>query len=250
MKLSQIDSKDKKTVLVYGKSGAGKTIFGTSFPTPIFVADFDGKISSAASYWQDSKRLGEIEVGRFTVDNGSKEPDATRPFRRFVKLFNELGGISAEKFPYKTFMLDSITTFATALMDECMLQNADSARSKMGAVTVPNLKDYGISINAFKNIISQVLTLPCNVVVTGHISTEKDELTGEILNQPLIFGKELPNWLPIVFEEVYHVYCDRKDGKGIYLAQTQQDRKYVARSQIRGLPNLIPLDYSELVKQR
>lgn len=236
MKLDSMDLKNaNRSVLVYGLSGSGKTVFAAGFPKPL-IFDFDGKISSAASFYAGRSELAQIEY-----ENYADKKD----FARFYTKLQELRKTDPAKFPYRTVVLDSITTFADSLMSEVIRQNpADaSKRSKVNETLVPHLKDYQIAISHVKDIVRQVLTLPCLKVFTAHIQQDKDEVTGEVLYQPLIWGKDLPQWLPMVFEEVYRTYAETKDGKLQLMAQTRAERKYVARSQIPGLPN--PLNLAE-----
>ena len=96
-----------------------------------------------------------------------------------------------------------------------------------------------------------LLSLPCNVIFTAHIATEKDETTGQILRTPLMTGK-LKNELPIYFAEVYRAFVetDPKTQECRYMAQTQADSKFNCRSQIKGLPPVIPLKYDQLIMKR
>lgn len=240
-KLSDLPEGGFRTVLVYGDSGAGKTVFSAGFPGPLFIADFDGKISSAAAFYRGTPQLAQIDYEAYSAP-GSWQP--------FVKKMNEIAKIPADKFPYKTIVIDSITTFAASMMDEVMKQNPGSQRSKMMDTQVPNLKDYQIAISHCKDIIRKILAMKdrCNVVMTAHIQKDKDETTGEILFQPLIWGKDLPAWLPMVFEEVYRAYAEKKDKDTTHWAQTRGEKKYIARTQIPKLPSPVKLSYEEIKK--
>lgn len=235
--LSELNAKERKTYLLYGHSGSGKTVLACSFPGPIKVFDFDNKISSAANFYaNNAERLGQIDYTAYTVEKLSKDPLANRPFRRFIDDFNRLGSIPVDKFPFKTVVLDSLTSFAEQLMTEEMLQNASPNRQSMGGVSVPHMADYLVSITYCKSVLSQLLSLPCNVVIIGHLSQDKDELTGEITRQVAIWGKDLPGWIPKVCEEAYYMYAKQEGNKLSYWAQTQQGNRYVARSQLKGIP--------------
>jgi AAA domain len=246
-KLSDLNLSERKKVLAYGLSGSGKTVFACSFPGPILFFDFDGKVSSAASFYKNSPQLNEIQV---------ESCSSVDSFNIFWKKFMELKTLAQkpENFPYKTIVLDSITTFSMSLMAEVMRQNPGEAskRSRVADTLVPHLKDYQIAISHIKNTISGLLNLPCNIVMTAHLQTDKDELTGEIMRQPLIFGKDLPGWLPMVFEEVY--YCSvtsgsDASGKSQIKHQGQaRGPKYICRTQIPNLPALFDLSYENMKK--
>lgn len=240
MKLSELQSGKNLKVLVYGNSGTGKTIFGASFPGPIFVADFDGKISSVANFLRGNPKLGEIEYETYLPKPGGDD----RPFVRYnTKLIELENAAKAGSFPYRTVVVDSLTLYADQMLKEIVVQNPGIKRQHSPTTNLTAMQDYMILNSHFKNMLVRVLQLPCNVVVTAHIQTNKDDITGEIHREPLLPGK-LAAFLPIMFEEVYRTY--RQDGK--YFAQTQSNTQYNARSQIRGLPDPMKLEYAEIAK--
>lgn len=237
-KLSEMKANDNLKILVWGDSGNGKTCFATGFPGPIWVADFDNKISSAASFYANSDQLSQIEY-----DNYAPTDTRGASAERFNIKLAELK--KSQPFPYKTIVLDSLTTFSDEAMRYLMRMNPGIKRTETKGALTPALQDYQVSRLFFKQFITEFLNFPCNVVVTAHIQTEKDEMTGEILRSPMMSGK-LAHELPIYFSEVYRAFV--KDGK--YLAQTKSDNKFQCRTQIKGLPSEIPLSYTELAKQR
>lgn len=231
-------------LMVYGPSGAGKTTFSTSFPGPIGVADFDGKIGSAARYLEvhNPKKLDEIEFENFqpSAVNGG-----VQVYQKFMKWLYSLEMAAKEgKFPFKTIVLDSLTTFAESLTAHIMASNP--AVKRVDALT-PSMQDYLMVSTNFKPIIHRLLALPCNVVVIGHISQDKDEVTQEINYRPALPGK-LPELLPILFGEVYRAFTEVQDGKVQFKAQCRPAGKYVARTEIQGMPNVIPLSYESIVQ--
>ncbi len=237
-KLSELTKNQHLKLLVYGNSGTGKTCFALGAPTPMWVADFDGKADSAGSFYKgDTERLNAIEVTSYMADPKSN------PFQSFIKDINQL---DPEK--YQTIVIDSITTFSAALMKAVMYSNPGSNRSKMGETQVPHLKDYQIAISHFKDIVVKLLSMPLNVIMTAHIQTNKDETTGAITYDPLIWGKDLPDWLPMVFKEVYQTFTETRGKETLYFAQTKNRNKVRARSQIPGLPDPLKLDFKELKK--
>lgn len=237
--LDTLVSTQKIKLLVYGQSGAGKTVFSTGAPKPL-VLDFDGKVSSAASYYSANapEKLKEISYEALTDSPGQE-----RPFRRFKKILQGLQKDAAEgKLKHETIVLDSLTLFLDAFMADIMAENPGVKRPN----NVPALQDYQILNIQFKDVMSQLLGLPCHIIVVGHITSETNQETGRIFWKPLVPGK-LADRLPQIFTEVYRSYVVHQNGQQQYLCQTSSDGEYVCRTQIPGLPTHIPADFNRLV---
>ena len=237
--LDTLVSTQKLKLLVYGQSGAGKTVFSTGAPKPL-VLDFDGKVSSAASYYAHHapKRLKEI-----SYENLTDTPGQERPFRRFKKILQKLQKDAAEgKLAHETIVLDSLTLFLDAFMADIIAENPGVKRPN----NVPALQDYQILNIQFKDVMSQLLALPAHIVVVGHITSETNQETGRIFWKPLVPGK-LADRLPQIFTEVYRAYVVHQNGAQQYLCQTSSDGEYVCRTQIPGIPQHVPADFERIV---
>lgn len=231
-------------VLIYGLSGSGKTSTALGFPGPMFVADFDGKISSGANYWEakDPKRLEAIEYENFqpSAANGG-----VRVYRKFEAKIAELEKLAAEgKFPYKTFVLDSLTSFSDMLLQTIL---ADNPTIKRFDPKTPVMQDWMILSPNVKSMVYRILALPCNVVAIGHLAAEKDAEGNLVGYRPALPGK-LPELLPILFPEVYRSYVDTIDGKTVHIAQTRPSSMYIARTQVSDMPAKIPLSFEAMDK--
>lgn len=243
-KLGELKTDTNRKILLMGDAGTGKTVFACAFPTPLFVADFDNKVSSAAAFFaKDAKRLAGIDYETYVASNAED-----RPFARYYTKLTELRKLATQgKLAYKTVVLDSLSTYSDAMMREVMYQNVGAKRAGPTGIAAPALQDYMLHANHFKNVLVELLSLPCNVIVTAHIALNKDETTGEIFREPFLPGK-LARQLPIWFEEVYRTFAQTKDGRTTYFAQTQSGQGYQCRSQIVGLPNPVELDYATYQK--
>ncbi len=243
MKLSEVKTSENLKILVCGPPGSGKTCFAVGFPYPTLVLDFDTKINSAAAWYAgDPERLGAVEVRAM-----GRRLDGADPIVDFVAVTKELSEQQAKgEMKYKTLIIDSATTFSSAVLNHIVKTNPGIKRPSSAQGVQPTPQDYGILKREFAKLIPGLLSLPMNVIMTAHIKTDRSELTGEIIRSPILDGS-FAQELPIFFEEVYVSFM--KDGKPF--AQTKSDQTYnFCRSQIPRLPAHIELRYEELIKKR
>ena len=229
-------------LMAYGPSGTGKTCFAASFPGPMLYLDFANKIESAAAYYaKDPEFLKKIKFQKF----GPGATNGADPVDLFNKLLAGLQQSASDgKFPFKTVVLDSFTTFSKVLMSKILKDNPGIKRVNPAT---PTMMDYGIFNNSFQPSLQRLLALPCNVVCVGHVKTSQDEVTGEMVRQPLLSGQNA-DMVPILFDEVYKTFTEDKDGKVFYLARTAGPGA-VTRTQIPGMPQVIHLGYKFIKEQ-
>lgn len=246
-KLSELDTADSIKMFLFANSGVGKTCFASTWPGPIYFFDFDGKISSAKEFLQVRKpeKINDIDFDQFrplpTVSSGEI-------FTRFQQKLMEMEQqIKDGKFGFKTVVFDSCTLFWEALMRWVIQTNPGIKRV---SENVPAQHDYAIAGAQFRQVMLRLAAFPCNVLVTGHIKTEKDDETGRIEFKPSVSGR-LTEFVPALFEEVYRGYvATDEEGKKVRLAQTNNDGKYDCRSQIQGIPEVINLSYRSIYEAK
>lgn len=239
--MSEMKLEGNLKILLYGNSGSGKTCFAAALPYPILYLDFDGKADSAALYHKaDTERLKHIDVRNLSQNF------QTSPLMELMQIINKelIPQEKAGAMKFKTLVLDSITTFSAQTLKYIVDSNPGIKRVETAQGRQPGMQDFGILKREFAKLIPNLLALPCNVIMLGHISTEKDETTGEIIRGPAMDGSFARD-LPIFFKEAWRSYVD---AKGEHFAQTKSDSKYSCRSQIPGLPNPLPLNYAALEK--
>ena len=241
-KLSELQSNDFVKILLYGHSGTGKTCAASTFPVPMFYADFDGKVTSAARFQEkDPDRVKQIEYEDFRYSSGSKSGNSYAKFLVYLKRLEELAGEG--KFPFKTINIDSLTTMSDAMIPYLLHRHPEIKRS---IANVPGQQDWGMILAEMKDVVKRVLALPCNVVFIGHIKDVKDEITGAVEYKVALAG-QAADALPILLEEVYRTYVEQdQDGVTHYLAQTRASSKYKVRTQIPGMPPVIKLSYGTI----
>jgi len=247
MKLSELDPSKEIKVLVYGEAGSGKTVFGCSFPTPIFVADFDAKVSSAAAYYKSIGATDRIE--QIDYETYTKQGDTDIAFDRWSRKLYEFEQAVKKGEPIPaTIVLDSLTFYVERAMEKVIDSNPGVKGPVANDKLVPGRQHYLILGPHFKAQLARILNLPCHVVITAHVKTTQDDTTGEIHRGPAI-SPSLAAYLPALFPEVYRSYAETKGNETRYLAQTKPDFKFKAiRSQIPGLTNPCVLGFNSLVK--
>ncbi len=110
MQLSDMKPSENIKILIYGESGSGKTCFASRAPGPVWFADFDGKVNSAAQFLKGDKQLEQITYDDYV-------PKGDLPADRFNNELERLQKLAtAGDFPYKTIVLDSLTTFCDESM--------------------------------------------------------------------------------------------------------------------------------------
>jgi AAA domain-containing protein len=241
MKLGELKTQGSFKILVYGASGSGKTCFGVGFDGPTLLLDFDGKADSAAIFYKNNEeKLDNVDVRNLAGNFDSNPMEALEKIINTELIPQQKSG----EMKFKTLILDSLTTFSAQTLNYIIKTNAGVKRMITKQGPIPCMQDYMILRREFQKLIPGILSLPCNIIMLGHIATEKDESTGEIFRGPHMDGSFARD-LPIYFKEVYRSYVNEK---GEHWLQTKSDNKYECRSQIAGLPNPMKMDAKEILK--
>lgn len=230
-------------LLVYGDSGVGKTCFAAMFPGPIAFLDFDNKLSSAFNLLRatNADKINQIAFESFSTNRVAQEP-----YKRFHGVLSELEAlVAAGKFNYKTIVLDSLTLYSEAMMNDIIKSHPQIKRAIAGH---PSMNDYGLANTHFSADIGRLLSLPCNVVCIGHIKEVTDEKTGDTSQTVMLTGK-LAKYAPTIFREQYRAFArTEKDGSVSRLLQTRPDSKFTCRTEFYDIPAVIPMSFDELIK--
>jgi hypothetical protein len=258
MNLAELKQDENLKVLVYGPSGTAKTTFATSFPGPMYVHDFDGKLISAANHWRrvnKPERLSDINYFNYNSlsvphkdQMTAEEETAKKRYGTYYGWIVEHQQLAAEgKFPYKTVVLDSLTRYAEVLLREILRQTRGKINPPIeGMHNIPGKQTFMVNQTYFKTQLDMLLALPCNIVVCAHLKTKEDELTGRIKNVPFASGN-MADYLPVVFGEVYRSYVEAVTGGGVkYMLQTQSSSDFNCRTQL-GLKASIENGYENLL---
>ena len=187
---------------------------------PAIVYSFDpGGLKSIQPH------IGANKVVPFTEfeKENSKHPTAWDAFERAYAEHKKLGFFKE----VGTFVIDSLTMMAEALMNKLVKRAIKGDRTP----GVPILQDWMIQMITLQNVLKEVTSLPCDVLITAHNDIDKDEVTGKISAGPMVTGK-LKARLPIIFDELW-VAIAKGTAKGSeYSLLTQNDGYWKARTRL------------------
>lgn len=157
--------------LIYGKSGFGKTCLAKTAPAPIIISAESGILS-----------LGNVDLPMIKVKTIKDLEDvyawATSP--------------AANQF--QTIYIDSITEIA-----EVVLANAKEVVKDPRQAYAKLMDDMIPLIKAYRDIPGK------HVVMTAKQESNKDELTGVVLQGPMMPGNKVGQQLPYLFDEVFRL---------------------------------------------
>ena len=217
-------------VFVVGDYGTGKSVFASTFPTTGFLFDLD---RGALTY-----RGKDFDYNSYDITPQS--------WIQFEKDILEVTKLTREG-KYKTIVLDSTSTLTDLAMERALQLDPKRSPSNGPLWNV----HYQIVKNLVEGKLRQIINLPANIVVIGHLQVIQDQESGAVIDvQPLLTG-QLSTKIPGYFDEVYCAFSRIKDGKVDYYLRTVPRGLYKARSRISGkeriLPDEIPNDYQAII---
>ncbi len=203
--------------LIYGPMGVGKTLSLRTCRKPVLVHSFD---PGGTTTLRDEVAKGEVYVdNRFEVDDQAN-PSA---FKNWDDAYHRLkqGGMFDK---IGTYAIDSATTWSAAAMNVTLKK-----AGRPGGT--PQQNDYLPTMIMLENAIKDITSLPCDVILTCHEDTDKDEASGRMFVGPLFIGK-LKYRIPILFDEIYYA-CSKETSSGVnYSFLTRATGLYKARTRL------------------
>lgn len=229
----QSDRKQQKiNILLEGESGSGKTYILRTARLPIHVDSFDPGGTKSLRAGSVSIESGDIIVDtKYELEN-PKDPSAfhkwTVDFDRRLKsgYFDQFG----------TYVLDSSTMFSEAIMNYVLKQAGRAGQ------TPQRNHDYVPQKTHLTNNLKQVLNLPCDVILTGHLKAVDDPVDVITINnevQPktimrfLAVGQAMTT-IPLLFDEIWITSVVRGPEGLKYRLILESTGTYLARSRLLG----------------
>jgi AAA domain-containing protein len=183
--------------LFKGEPGTRKSTCALSFPKPIYWFDWDQKsdaLGIPASKW----KVADKDVTFDFYDNWDKAK---------VKL--EMFQVTC---PYKTIVIDSITSMADSTVRQTMKWKGGSGGGKMiGTIPVGGFDEYNAESSAISELIALTKDIKTfkkvNIILIAHvIQKEQKDAAGQTHMARILVtaGKSIAQKIPAYCSEVYH----------------------------------------------
>src|SRR5262245_18370621 len=149
------------TLLLLGDKGAGKTFLARTARKPVHIDSFERGGSICLREW--------VRKGEVVVDTSYEGDDPANP-TAFAKWKRDFDQRLKDKYfeNLATYVLDSCTKWNEAIMDGILF-------AANRPCTQPRFQeDYPRAKYDVPSSIMRILTLPCDVIVTGHVAPLQD----------------------------------------------------------------------------
>lgn len=189
---------DPIQMVIYGRSGTGKTTLWSTFPAPILALVCSGGLNP-----------GELR----SVDTAEN--------RKRIKTFNIKSAEQVQEFAdalkedcrYKTVVLDHVTSFADLILKDILGLDEIPVSKTFG---LAHQQDYGQMTNQGKQIIRSLLSVPANIVVVAQERKDNADAQSDSIIQPFIGAELTPKfaaWLHASFDYVCQTFIRPKTEK-------------------------------------
>lgn len=199
-------------VLVYGRSGVGKTQLSTTLPAneTLYIA----------------AEPGTLTLRNFPPMKGVRITTAIE-LQETINWMYQSGSLAG----FRNIYFDSITEIAEIVLANAKMTSADGRKA------------YGILIDSMIPYIKAFRDIPLNVVMVAKQSRVVDEVSKMILFGPDMPGQQLSKELPYLFDEVLRLGIGKMpNGEEYRFLQCQPDMQYEAKDRSGALLAAEPPD--------
>ena len=131
--------------LFYGPNGSGKTIAAASFPGPVMIWDFDGRVDPITAFYPKRDDISYWTIGL----DGDARSDVLG-FTEFCDRFTAL----QNNCPYSTIVIDSYTMYsAVAIWHQMGMRKKYELKMTKGVLPIPDLDEFKGETAVFLKIL-------------------------------------------------------------------------------------------------
>lgn len=205
-------------LLLLGELGSGKTHLLKSARKPVHIDSFDH--GGTKTVRQEINR-GEIVADTRWEDDNPADPWV---FEEWVQEYNRRNNMGYFD-NMATYCIDSLTEWQNSLMNYILAQEGIAGQ------TPRFTKDYQPHKTKTRNFLSRILSLKCDVIVTGHLKANEDEVSGRTTYRLMATGTNKTE-IPTMFDEVWVMDPKEKGGDVSYRVLTKSTGRHLARSRL------------------
>lgn len=229
-------ARPKLRILGYGESGSGKSTFGASM-----VNVFGASRTLIENFDPEHNLLPYITAGHKDVNFNQFKglPEEYDVLLQEIVRLKRLA-FKPEEFPYDLIIVEN-----GAGMHQVVMKNILKLANRTD-LDGARIQDWGIASERFKERIKDFFTLPCNIYITFHQQTDKDELLGKIVGKILIPGQKLPDEIPPLFNMFLHFASKAVQGKVERKVYTAMDNLFPAGDKTGALDYIEEPDFKKL----
>jgi len=242
---------DTFNLLLLGHSGCGKTSLLSTAKKPVLIDSFDPG-GTKAEMLQPLIEKGDVLVRTFEDDDLLSSDPQKGALVRWRDAYN--ASLNAKLFDQVgTYVIDSASTFVDCLSSQ-ILRKEGRMIPDMTAASSDKLhglrrQDYDTFYRMFRNFLGKWLALPCDFILTGHVSKDVNEVTGALVKRFLVIGQSAEK-VPPLFDEVWFldVVGEKQERK---LITSFDSRKFEGKSRRAGTkfdPKGEPADLKHMLK--
>jgi hypothetical protein len=227
-------SKVKLKVLLNGAFGSGKTFGAMTFPRWAYAQIEPNGLMTAKSNPHLMENM--VEADQFIL---SKDEDVGETFKRLSAYCSKAREM-AKKGEIETFILDNLSHLSVNRWAH--IEKYEKAVSaKTGKEDTQAM--YGtLSKWLYKFILTEVVSLPCHVVVCCHTQDEEtDDGTGKLVATGRVISQTLGgfrNQASSLFNASLFLECKSQKGVHTYSAQCLPSHQFAAKNNV-GLPQIV-----------
>jgi len=231
-KYNSTERHQKMHALIVGDKGVGKTSLLKTCPKPCLVFGFD---PGGLSVLKKEITSGEV----IPVDLENDNPYKPTAFIEYQNRFNELGsaGIFNE---VATVAIDTITTMSDCIIAQVMKKEGRMPPSMSGKTSQESqgmrIQDWGTVLTVWLMLARDLAMLPCHTILLGHMSRNKDDITGGMVRGVLLPG-QAKDKVPVLLHEYYVLLtqkAEKPDQPAKRVLLTQHDSYYDATTRMGG----------------
>jgi len=224
--------------ILYGNSGSGKSSTCATARRPILWHSFDPGGAESEKVWPHVALKPEDLGGeKYILLNNAFEFDSpTNPsaMKNWAMEFQRLKENRLFDF-FATWVIDSLTLFSDANMSQHLsIIGRDIPYMEKGW---GKTNDYADAANKFKRVMKEVLSVPIDIVMTGHPDVTTDTLNENKKKSSLLLPGALKETLPIYVSEYYISEVTNTPKGSDYRLRTRTDGVYAAKSRKASLLN-------------